>query len=95
MRMRKDWWSLVLVVVLVVIANSAMAVGPLRRAGHNALVAQSGIRPAQVGTHEGVGMSTRGYAAAVQNACYWGQRQPVSIQYSKQGSRYYALVRYR
>lgn len=73
----------------------AFAAGPFRAIGHKALVAQSGIRPHQIGTHEGVGMSTRGYAAAVQNACYWGQRQPVSIQYSRQGNRYYAVVRYR
>jgi len=63
--------------------------------GHNAMVRASGIRPKQVGTHEGVGMSTRGYTAARNNACYWGKRQALSVQYSKVGNRYYAVVRYR
>ena len=75
--------------------SPAFAVGPLRRMGHKALVAQSGITPRQVGRYEGVGMSTRGYEAARNNACYWGQRTPVSIQYSKQGNRFYAVVRYK
>ena len=85
----------VAVVLWLAVGQSASAVGPLRRAGHNALVAQSGISPRQVGSYEGVGMSTRGYEAAKQNACYWGQRTPVSIQYSKRGDKYYAVVRYR
>ncbi len=63
--------------------------------GHNRLVRESGITPRQVGTAEGVGMSTRSYADAVQNACYWGKRVPVSIQYSYRNGRYYAVVRYR
>lgn len=63
--------------------------------GHQRLVRASGITPRQVGTHEGVGMSTRSYADAVQHACYWGQRVPVSIQYSYRNGRYYAVVRYR
>lgn len=75
--------------------SPAFAVGPLRRMGHQAMVAQSGIAPRQVGRYEGVGMSTSGYEAAKRNACYWGQRTPVSIQYSKQGNRYYAVVRYK
>jgi len=62
---------------------------------HRAMVARSGIQPNRVGSYEGVGMSTRSYEAARNNACYWGQRVPVSIQYSKQGNRYYAVVRYR
>lgn len=77
------------------VLESANAAGPFRRIGHNALVAQSGITPRQVGRYEGVGMSTRGYEAARNNACYWGQKTPVSIQYSKRGDRYYAVVRYR
>jgi hypothetical protein len=63
--------------------------------GHQRMVNQSGITPRKVGTHEGIGMSTRGYEAAKRNACYWGQLTPVSIQYSKRGGIYYALVRYR
>ena len=63
--------------------------------GHNALVRASGIRPHHVGTHEGVGMSTHSYSDAVRNACYWGKRIPISIQYSKHGNQYYAVVRYR
>ena len=63
--------------------------------GHNAMVRASGIRPKQVGTHEGVGMSTRSFSDAVRNACYWGQRTPVSIQYNRVGNKYYAVVRYR
>ncbi len=63
--------------------------------GHQRLVRASGITPRQVGTAEGVGMSSRSYADAVQNACYWGKRVPVSIQYSYRNGRYYAVVRYR
>jgi hypothetical protein len=68
--------------------------GFFRRITHNGLVAASGIRPNQVGTHEGVGMSSR-YEDARNNACYWGKRTPVSIQYSRSGGLYYAVVRYR
>ena len=64
--------------------------------GHRALVAQSGIRPRQVGTHEGVGVSTRSAADAIRNACFWGRRQPIyPIQTSYRGGRFYAVVRYR
>lgn len=83
---------------MIVLCGCCLAeAGPFRRSGigHNALVAQSGITPRQVGTHEGVGMSTRSYIDARNNACYWGKRTPVSIQYSKKGNRYYAVVRYR
>ena len=62
---------------------------------HQRLVAQSGIRPNQVGRYEGVGMSTRSYTDARNNACYWGRKTPISIQYSKRGNRYYAVVRYK
>lgn len=86
---------LVLAIVIGCCAPAVEAAGPLRRLGHNALVAQSGIKPRQVGSYEGVGMSTRGYEAARNNACYWGQRTPVSIQYNKVGNRYYAVVRYK
>lgn len=85
----------VLALMWIVFSQTASAAGPFRRAGHNAMVAQSGITPNKVGRYEGVGMSTRGYDAAKRAACYWGQKTPVSIQYSKQGSRYYAVVRYR
>lgn len=63
--------------------------------GHQRLVAQSGIKPRQVGSYEGVGMSTRSYQDAIQHACYWGKRTPVSIQTSFRNGRYYAVVRYR
>lgn len=90
---------LVLCVVFVVSCCSAVSVeaGPFRRSGigHNALVAQSGIRPRQVGSAEGVGASTQGYIAARNNACYWGRKVPLSVQYSKRGNMYYAVVRYR
>jgi len=52
---------------------------------HSRLVAKSGIRPHSIGAFEGVGASTRGYAAARSNACYWGKRQALSVQYSKRG----------
>lgn len=92
-------------VIVCLMAPTASAAGPLRRvfgggggfpggASHSALVSQSGIRPHQMGTHEGVGVSSVSYEAARNKACYWGQRTPVSIQYSKQGSMYYAVVRY-
>jgi hypothetical protein len=78
-----------LAVALVVMPDCCQA------GGHQRLVRASGITPRQVGTHEGVGMSTRSYTDARNNACFWGKRTPVSIQYSKQGNRYYAVVRYR
>lgn len=80
-----------LVLVFVLVPECCNAAGW----GHRRLVAESGITPRQVGTHEGVGMSTRSYIDARNNACYWGKRTPVSIQYSKKGNRYYAVVRYR
>jgi hypothetical protein len=61
---------------------------------HRRLVAASGLTPPQVGTHEGVGMSTRSAKDAIQNACYWGQRQPLFIQTTYRNGRYYAVVRY-
>jgi len=64
-------------------------------AGHRALVARSGIHPRNVGSHEGVGVSTTGYIAARNSACYWGRRTPLSVQYSKRGNLYYAVVRYK
>lgn len=65
------------------------------RIRHNGMVRASGIRPVQVGTHEGVGMSSRSYEDARNNACFWGQRQALSVQYSKRGGIFYAVVRYR
>lgn len=62
---------------------------------HRRLVLQSGIAPANLGTHEGVGMSSRSYQDAVQKACYWGKLKPVSIQYSQRNGLYYAVVRYQ
>ena len=82
--------KLFLLAVCILLANPCCQAG-----GHQRLVRASGITPRQVGTHEGVGMSTRSYEDAKRNACYWGRKTPVSIQYSKQGSRYYAVVRYR
>lgn len=69
--------------------------GIFRRMGHNGMVAASGIRPNQVGTHEGVGMSKRSYEDARNNACYWGKRRAISVQYSKRGNMFYAVVRYQ
>ena len=69
--------------------------GIFRRMGHQGMVAQSGITPHRVGTHEGVGMSSRSYNDARNNACFWGQRQALTVQYSKRGGMYYAVVRYR
>lgn len=80
-----------LTVVTILIALASASYG----AGHRAMVRASGIRPLQVGTHEGVGMSSRSFEAARNNACYWGQRVPLSVQYSKRGGLYYAVVRYR
>lgn len=80
---------LFLLVLLVTIPDCCQA------GGHQRLVAQSGIKPRQVGSAEGVGMSTRSARDAIQNACYWGKRTPVSIQTSFRNGRYYAVVRYR
>lgn len=66
-----------------------------RGSGHDALVSQSGIRPVQVGTHEGVGVSSVSYEDARNRACYWGQRTPVSVQYNYRNGMYYAVVRYQ
>lgn len=82
--------NLLAIVVLILLTSTSYAGW-----GHNALVRASGIRPKQVGTHEGVGMSTRSFGDAVRNACYWGKRTPVSIQYNKVGNKFYAVVRYR
>jgi len=62
---------------------------------HSRLVAASGIRPHQHGTHEGVGMSSRSFIDARNRACFWGQRQAISVQYSQRGGMFYAVVRYR
>lgn len=80
-----------LCLVLVLCSSQAFGAGW----GHRALVARSGIRPASVGMAEGVGMSTRSAADAIRNCCFWGQRQPLSIQTSYRNGRYYAVVRYR
>jgi hypothetical protein len=68
---------------------------PVLAGGHQRLVAQSGIRPHRVGTHEGVGVSSRSREQAIRNCCYWGQLQPVSIQTSFRNGFHYAVVRYR
>lgn len=83
------------IALCLLLCSPSFAAGPFRRMGHNAMVAASGIRPNQVGRYEGVGMSTRGFIEARNNACYWGQKTPVSVQYNKVGNRYYAVVRYR
>lgn len=93
-------------VIVCLMSHTASAAGPLRRVfgggggfvggtSHSALVAQSGIRPHQMGTHEGIGVSSVSYEDARNKACYWGQRTPVSIQYNQQNGMYYAVVRYR
>jgi hypothetical protein len=87
--------------VFVLVAFFALSIVPCEAAGwrsrgsHASLVAQSGIRPAQVGSYEGVGVSSVSCEDARNRACYWGQRTPVSVQYSQRGGRYYAVVRYR
>ena len=81
---------LFLLAACVLLANPCCQAG-----GHQRLVRASGITPRQVGTHEGVGMSTRSAEDAIRNACYWGKRQHVSIQTSYRNGRYYAVVRYR
>ncbi len=85
----------VLCLALVLCSSQAHAVGLRRFVSHQGLVNQSGIRPAAVGVAEGVGMSTRWAADAIRNCCFWGQRQPLSIQTSYRNGRYYAVVRYR
>mgnify|MGYP000426174921 CR=1 FL=1 len=87
----KDRIICFMVLIFCGFANSAQA----GRWSHNALVRESGISPRQVGSYEGVGMSTRSYIDARNNACYWGKRTPLSIQYSYRNGRYYAVVRYQ
>ena len=62
---------------------------------HGRLVAASGIRTMQHGTHEGIGMSSRSFIDASNRACYWGKRQAISVQYSQRGGMFYAVVKYR
>jgi hypothetical protein len=84
----------VLCLALVLCSSQAFGIG--FRITHQGLVNQSGIRPAAVRhAAEGVGMSTRSEADAIRNCCFWGQRQPVSIQTNYLDGRYYAVVRYR
>ncbi len=89
-----DWIAVIPKVFLMVIVCLCLT-SPVMAGGHQRLVRQSGITPRQVGSAEGVGMSTRSYTDARNNACYWGRKTPVSIQYSKRGPYYYAVVRYR
>lgn len=77
------------------LAPSVYGAGGVFSRLHRGMVAASGIRPNQVGTHEGVGMSSRSYEDARNNACYWGKRQALSVQYSKRGNLFYAVVRYQ
>ena len=65
-----------------------------RARGHVALVSQSGITPSQVGSYEGVGVSSASFEDARNRACYWGKRAPLSVQYSQRGGMFYAVVRY-
>lgn len=83
---------LIAILAVILLCQTAEARG---RNGHAALVAQSGIRPKQVGTAEGVGMSTHSYIDARNHACYWGKKVPLSVQYSYRNGRYYAVVRYK
>lgn len=88
-----------LFVVCLVVACFALFSAPCEAVGwfrnsHAGLVAQSGITPNRVGSHEGVGMSSVSYEDARNNACFWGKRQHVSVQYSKRGNMFYAVVRY-
>lgn len=81
--------------MLVSVPYAHGAGGIFSRLGHGGMVAFSGIRPVQVGTHDGVGMSTRSFEDARNRACYWGKREALTVQYSKRGSMFYAVVRYR
>lgn len=80
---------LIAIIALLLLADSAIA------GGHQRLVAQSGIRPKQIGSAEGVGMSSRSREDAIRNCCFWGKRQPISIQTSYRNGLHYAVVRYR
>lgn len=91
----RKWLTRSALIASVISSASVSEAGVFRRVSHAGLVAASGIRPNQIGTHEGVGMSSRGYIEARNIACYWGQRQAISVQYSKRGGMFYAVVRYR
>lgn len=79
------------VFIALVLVSSTCFAAP----GHRRMVRRTGITPKQVGQYEGVGRSTRSFDDAVSKACYAGQKVPVSIQYSKTGSWYNAVVRYQ
>ena len=86
-----------LVLCLALVLCSSQAFGAW---GHRIMVAATGIRPAKVGSYEGVGRSSRSHADAIANACYAGQREAVSVQLSTTRNRrgqvmYNAVVRYR
>lgn len=46
-------------------------------------------------SYEGVGFSTVSGDDAVRHACYWGQREPVSIDVRRGAGGYYAIVQYK
>lgn len=88
--------AFILAVCLTLFAQTSHGAGGIfSRLSHGGMVRASGIRPNQIGTHEGVGMSSRSYEDARNNACYWGKRQALSVQYSKRGGMFYAVVRYK
>ncbi len=87
--------TILAIVALLFSAPSQGQCGIFGRMTHGGMVASSGIRPNQVGTHEGVGMSSRSFEDARNRACFWGQRQAISVQYLHRGSMFYAVVRYR
>lgn len=70
--------------------------GPFRRSSHEAMVARTGIVPNRVGTHEGVGRSSKSFEHAMSVACYAksGMRV-VSVQKSMAGGMYNVVVRYQ
>ena len=91
-----------LFVVCLIVAGFVLFSAPCEAAGrfrlfgssHAGLVSQSGISPHRVGSHEGVGVSSISYEDTRNRACFWGKRQHLSVQYSKRGSMFYAVVRY-
>lgn len=88
------------VIVCLVALLFVVSVVPCQAAGrffgisHTALVNKSGIHPNRVGGYEGVGVSSVSFEDARNKACYWGKRNPVSVQYNQRGGMFYVVVRY-
>ena len=61
---------------------------------HRGLVAASGISPRKIGSHEGVGVSSRSKEDAIRHACFWGKRTPKLIQYNYRNGLHYVVIQY-